>query len=143
VTFGEVIAAGLAALGVVDGRVMRFPHRFCTVTRTRPTGYASGLTLTQKRSHFLQRPLCKVVSKLSTELGALAGYKLSYPQADVDNCGQNPVDNPQRAFPPAVGGGVGAGGEGSRSRYPLRHFLIFCFLIFDLTLPPCRSTKTP
>ena len=104
-TFGEVIDAGFAALGVVDGRVMRFPHRFCTVTRTRPTGYASGLTLTQTQVYFTQRPLCKVVSKLSTELGALAGYKPSYPQAAVDNCGQNPVHNPWLAVPPARAGG--------------------------------------
>ena len=104
-TFGEVIDAGFAALGVVDGRVMRFPHRFCIVTRTRPTGYASGLTLTQTQVYFTQRPLCKVDAKLSTEKLAPTAYIPSYPQAAVDNCGQNPVHNPWLAVPPARAGG--------------------------------------
>jgi len=122
VTFGEVIAAGLAGLGVVDGRVMRFPHRFCIVTRTRPTGYASGLTLTQKRSHFTQRPLCKVDAKLSTEKLALFAYIPSYPQAAVDNCGQNPVDNQWLAVPPSRAGVVGPAAEGHGDGSPAHNF---------------------
>ena len=121
-TFGEVIAACLAGLGVADVRVMRFPHRFCTVTRTRPTGYASGLTLMQTQVYFTQRPLCKVDAKLSTEKLAPTDYIPSYPQATVDNCGQNPVDNPWLAVPPARAGGVGPAASGHGDGSPANIF---------------------
>jgi hypothetical protein len=111
---------------------MQFTHRFCIVTHTRPTGYASGLTPTQYDVCFLQRPLCKVDPKLFTDLLMLAGYKPSYPQATVDNCGQTPVDKRPAA---RLAGGGGAGREGPQLRYPRAQFLIFCFLFFDLRLP--------
>ena len=96
----------------MNGGFVRLQRKLLPITRTRPTGYASGLTLTQTQVYFTQRPLCKVESKLSTELGALAGYKPSYPQAAVDNCGQNPVHNPWLAVPPARAGGVGPAASG-------------------------------
>ncbi len=108
---------------------MRLQRKLLLITRTRPTGYASGLTLTQKRSHFIQRPLCKVDAKLSTKLLTLAGYKPSYPQANVDNPHKNPVYNPWLAVLPAR-----AGGEGRRRRVtvtvPPRTFFNFLFFVF-------------
>jgi len=87
-----------------------------------PDADASGLTLTQTQVYFTQRPLCKVASKLSTELGALAGYKTSYPQASVDNQRKNPVDNALPAFPPAVGGGWGPAARGHGHGSPAHIF---------------------
>jgi hypothetical protein len=90
---------------VIGEGFVRLQRKLLLITRTRLTGYASGLTLTQKRSHFTQRPLCKVEAKLSTKKLAPTAYIPSYPQAAVDNCGQNPVDNPWLAVPPARAGG--------------------------------------
>jgi hypothetical protein len=122
VTFGEVIGWGLAGVGVVRGRVMRFTHRFCTVTHTRPTGYASGLTLTKTYVYFIQRPLCKVDAKLSTEKLTPTAYIPSYPQAGVDNPRKNPVDNPWLAVPPARAGGGGPAAKGHGDGTPTNIF---------------------
>jgi hypothetical protein len=101
---------------------VRLQRKLLLITRTRPTGYASGLTLTQKRSHFIQRPLCKVDAKLSTEKLAPTAYIPSYPQAAVDNCGQNPVHNPWLAVPPARAGGGGPAGKGHGDGTPTNIF---------------------
>jgi len=71
----------------------------------------------------------------------LAGYKPSYPQATVDNCAKNPVDNAPAAFQRLAGGGR-AGGEGPRSRYPREHFY-FYFPRNELTLPHAYLQKRP
>ena len=87
-----------------------------------PDADAAGLTLTQSCVYFIQRPLCKVAPKLSTDLLELAGYKPSYPQANVDNPRKNPVDNAQPAFPPAVGGGWGPAARGHGHGTPAHIF---------------------
>ena len=42
----------------------------------------------------------------------LAGYKPSYPQATVDNCAKNPVDNVPTVLPADDRGGEGPAGNG-------------------------------
>lgn len=101
---------------------MRLPRKLLPITRTRLTSCASGLTLTQRIVYFVQRPLCKVDAKLSTELGTLAGYKPSYPQANVDNPQKNPVDNPWLALPTGWPGGVGPGEKGRGYGTPANNF---------------------
>ena len=103
------------------------PKKFSN-THTRPTGYASGLTLTKTYVYFIQRPLCKVVAKLSTELLVFAGYKTSYPQASVNNPRKNPVDNVRLALLAGWPGGEGRRGTATVT-VPPRTF--FNFLFFD------------
>lgn len=107
-----------------------------------PDADASGLTLTQTCVYFIQRSLCKVAPKLSTDLLALAGYKPSYPQAAVDNPRKNPVDNALPAFPPAVGGGWGPAGKSNGHGTPA-HIFYFLFFAKSINIAPCLSTATP
>jgi hypothetical protein len=87
------------------------PKKF-SITHTRPTNYALGLTLTKTYVYFVQRPLCKVDAKLSTEKLVPIAYICSYPQASVDKCAKNPVDNLPSRLPAAGRGGVGPAGKG-------------------------------
>lgn len=70
-----------------------------------PDADALGLTLTKTYVYFVQRPLCKVNAKLSTEKLVPIVYICSYPQAIVDNCAKNPVDNLPSRLPSAGRGG--------------------------------------
>jgi hypothetical protein len=87
-----------------------------------PDADALGLTLTKTYVYFLQRPLCKVDAKLSTEKLTPTAYIPSYPQASVNNPRKNPVDNPWLALLAGWPGGGGPAGNGHGHGTPTNIF---------------------